>query len=220
MKSSAVLLALSALGAALDDDKPDVAKLMYLVARQEITTIITTTTSTSTPPGAVVTQEPVLSCISSYGEHLISVASEASLGIPTMPSAVQSFYDELTQTATTDYWCVLATASVPPDIVSQEMDYYSSLAEHGDVWTSPPPQCSDAWNQVLTAALEDLTSVASSCQRGATATGASATHTVTQTGNATSATVTPVPTAAAGRSGVSAGLAIGAAAVFGYLELA
>ncbi|KAI6388694.1 hypothetical protein ACKVWC_009246 [Pyricularia oryzae] len=221
MKSSAVLPVLAALGAAWQHEaNPEAARLMHLVVRQE--TIIATTTST--PTGAVVTQAPALSCISSYIDHLASVASAAATGMPTLPAPVESFYEELHRTATTDYVCAVARASVPPAIVSQEAAYYSSVAEHldGSVWASPPPQCGDLWTRVLTEVLETISSLASSCSSGATATGASATHATnaTSAGGATSTAAIPAPTAAAGRSGVSASLAIGAAAVFGYFELA
>lgn len=222
MKSSAVILALPALAAAAQPPAAAAAGMANLIARQQATT-----SEAGTSPSA--TQDSQSACASSYSSLYSSMLTAP--GAPPYPSAVDDFYDELRRTATTDFVCAYGTAVLPTALSSMEDAWQSSMESFLDSnknatkWlTETPPQCSEAWLSVAGAAAEMARSQGSSCRSAASAARATATRvtnaTSSATGTASSSAVVPSNTGAAGRNGVSAGLAVGAAAMVGYLGMA
>ncbi|TLS21396.1 uncharacterized protein PpBr36_10244 [Pyricularia pennisetigena] len=220
MKSNKVIIALPALAGAVQAPIPAAAGMANLLGRQLVPTAITTTTTT-TASEARVTQDSPSACSSSYSSMYSAILTAP--GAPTYPSALDDFYDQLSRTATTDFVCAVGSATLPPALSSMEDAYQSSIASFADGgrWnTEAPPQCSDLWLSIVRAPVESASSQAASCRSAASATATRATNaTSSATGTASSSAAVPANTGAAGRNLVSAGLAVGAAAVVGYLGM-
>ncbi|TLD33426.1 hypothetical protein PspLS_00179 [Pyricularia sp. CBS 133598] len=222
MKSNVFILALPALAAAAQAPVPAAAAMANLVARQQVTT-------TTAAASASVTQDSQSACASSY-TSLWNELLTAS-GAPPYPSAVDDWYEEKRRTVTTtDYICAIYISGLPDALSSIEVAWQSSMESFLynnskiQLATVPPPQCSQVWSSVIAEPGETARSQLSSCMSGAKAARSTATRFTNATSSATStpssSAAAPANTGAAGRNGVSAGLAVGAAAMVGYLGMA
>lgn len=212
MKYNAILLVLPALTTAVNVPAPAAAELINLVARQQTTTTTAGTASATITEGTYVTD-----CAASYEAYSSNIVKL----LPATPSALESYYSSIYNTVTDScgYNVALGINTMPESLISVERDYVSSawsiLSASNALAT--PTVCSEAYVSIGMSARTSARSFLLECMesyRSGTSASAAATTTA-----ATSA-VAPTNTGAAGRSGVSTGLAVGAVAAFGYFGLA
>ncbi|KAH8839982.1 hypothetical protein MCOR27_005483 [Pyricularia oryzae] len=213
MKYGEILVVLPTAVAAIRNPLP-AAPEPHLAARQQATR--TTTTSG-------LDEFQATSCVSIFwAREALASSLEAE-----QPAPLTSYWSALYRSATDQCGSVVAVQTAPPmpdPLLSIYADWESS-ARSAMFDSEPPLECDSVINDILLsrkqsrfAAQQTCLKAYSSSVAAAAATTASSTPAATSAATATSAG-TPANTGAAGRSGVSASLALGAMAVFGYFGL-
>ncbi|KAH9439840.1 hypothetical protein MCOR02_003371 [Pyricularia oryzae] len=212
MKYGEILVVLPTAVAAIHNPLP-AAPGPHLAARQQATR--TTTTGLD--------ESQATSCVSIFwAREALASSLEAE-----QPAPLTSYWSALYRSATDECGSVVAVQTAPPmpdPLLSIYADWESS-ARSAMFDSEPPLECDSVINDILLsrkqsrfAAQQTCLKAYSSSVAAAAATTASSTPAATSAATATSAG-TPANTGAAGRSGVSASLALGAMAVFGYFGL-
>ncbi|KAI6354241.1 hypothetical protein MCOR25_008694 [Pyricularia grisea] len=213
MRYSEILLVLPSALAAIHNALPAVRE-PHLAARQQAT--MTTTTKAD--------EAQISSCASAYSARSSVIPSLES----EQPAPLTSYWSEVYRSATDECGSNIAIQTAAP--------MSASLSSLQDAWESsvgsylleigyyePPPGCDAVYESIMFSQRSNDASARATCMSAysssTAAAAASRTPAATSAVTTTASAETPANTGAAGRSGVSTSLALGAMTVLGYFGL-